>query len=75
MSNPEILLIQETNMEEHDFLHTSKSFWRKGQGITVSARGASGGLGTFWDTSKYELISSKICMHWVFTSLLHKELG
>jgi exonuclease III len=75
MSNPEILLIQETNMEEQDFLQASKSFWRKGQGIAVSARGASGGLGTFWETSKYDLISSEACMHWVFTSLLHKEMG
>ena len=75
MSNPKILLIQETKMEQQDFLQESKAFWRKGQGIAISARGASGGLGTFWDTSKYDLISSEACMHWVFTSLLHKEMG
>lgn len=47
----------------------------KSQGITVSARGASGGLGTLWDTVKYDLISFEACMHWIFTSLLHKETG
>jgi exonuclease III len=75
MSNPEIFLIQETKMEEQDFLQASKAFWKKGQGIVVSTRGALGGLGTFWDTLKYDLISSEACMHWVFTSLLHKETG
>jgi hypothetical protein len=60
-------------MEEQDFLQASKSFWRKGQGIAISARGALGGPGTFWDASKYDLISSEACIHLVFTSLLHKE--
>ena len=63
MSNLEILLIQETKMEEQDFLQARKALWRKGQGIVVSARGASGGLGTFWGDSKYDLIATKTCMH------------
>ena len=75
MSKTEILLIQETKMEEQDFLQATKSLWKKIQGIAVSARGTSVGLGTLWDTVKYDLISSEACMHWIFTSLIHKETG
>ena len=44
---PEILLIQETKMEETPLLNASKSFWCKGIGSVVSARGTSGGIATF----------------------------
>jgi exonuclease III len=75
MSKIEILLIQETKMEEQDFLQASKSLWKKCQGIEVSARGSLGGLGTLWDTMKYDLIRIETGMHWIYTSLLHKETG
>ena len=54
--SPEILLIQETKMEDNPLLQTSKTFWRKGPGRAVSAKGASGGFASLWDSSKYELI-------------------
>ena len=53
---PEVLLIQETKMEEEALLRASNSYWRKGPGRAVSARGASGGLATFWDSLKLDLI-------------------
>ena len=43
LHSPEILLIQETKLEDTLLLHSSKIFWRKGPDRAVSARGASGG--------------------------------
>jgi len=46
IETPNILLIQETKMEDSVFLQASKKFWNKGGAQAVSVRGASGGLGT-----------------------------
>lgn len=73
-SNAEILLIQETKMEGQDFLKKSKARW-KSSGIAESARGASGSLGTIWNSKKYDLIMHEARKHWIFTSLLHLETG
>jgi exonuclease III len=75
LSKPEVFLIQETKLEEIDLLHASNLFWEKGSGKVVSARGASGGIGTFWDTSKLDLIEEDCNTHWIFTKLLHKDSG
>jgi exonuclease III len=75
MSKAEILLIQETKMEEKDFLNTTKALWKNNQGIAENARGASGGIGTLWNTMKFDLIRIETCTHWIYTSLLHKETG
>ena len=40
-SNTEILLLQETKMEDKDFLNTTKSLWKIIQGIEKISRGAS----------------------------------
>jgi len=73
--NSEILLIQETNMEGKDFLNTTKSLWKTSQGIEESARGASGGIGTLWNTMKFDLTNYETCKNWIYTNLLHKETG
>ena len=75
MYSPEILLIQETKLEDLLLLQASKVFWHKGQGSVVSARGASEGIASFWDSSKYDLIHEECCPHWLLTKLLHKESG
>ena len=72
---PEVLLIQETKLEDVFLLQASKVFWKKGQVKAVSLRGASGGIATYWDTSKFELTSEESNMHWIFTKILHKESG
>lgn len=72
---PEILLIQETKQEDTLLLQSSKTFWRKGPGRAVSARGASGGIASFWDSSKYDLTQKESCQHWIFTQLHHKDSG
>ena len=52
----DILLLQETNMEESDFLQVSKKLWKKSNATIVSARGASRGLGTLWNESRFSLV-------------------
>eukprot|EP00253_Pinus_taeda_P004771 PITA_04771 len=73
--SPEILLIQEMKLEDLLLLQCSKVFWQKGHGRAVSARGASGGIATFWNSVIYDLIQEKSSPHWLFTQLLHKDSG
>lgn len=47
INKPEILLVQETKMEDDSTLHAGKAFWKKSLGEAVSSRGVSGGLATF----------------------------
>ena len=71
---PEVL-IQETKLEEEALLRARNSFWKKGPGRAVSTRGASGGLATFWDSAKLDLVEEGRTTHWLFTKMLHKESG
>ena len=75
MSSPEILLIQETKMEEPKTIQASKKFWKKGDGRAVSARGASGGLATFWNSTMFDLLEEYRTIHWLFTKFQHRALG
>ena len=64
MSMLEILLIQEMKLlENYDLLQKRKTFWKKGHGKAMSSRGASGGIGTFWDSSKFDLIEEESNTH------------
>ena len=71
--SPDILLIQETKMEENIFLHIDKKLWKKSEGQAVSARGASGGLGTIWNANKFSRIKEVTNTHWLFSKLQHVE--
>ena len=44
----EILLLQETKIEEEGLLLLSKTKWKLNVGRVVSLRGTSGGLATLW---------------------------
>lgn len=61
---PDILLIQETKLEDSVFLQTSKKLWFKSEARAVSARGASGGIGTLWNANKFAVISEASNIHW-----------
>ena len=56
-------------MEEAVFLQISHRFWNKGGGLAVSSRGASGGLGSLWNASKFLLLKSIPNTHWLFLKL------
>ena len=73
LSQPDILLIQETKMEKEELLQVSGKFWNKGGGLAVSSRGASKEIITQWDDHKFGLIESKYYLHWIPTKLLHKD--
>ena len=62
-------------MVEPETIRASKNFWKKGAGRAVSARGASGGLATFWNSSTLDLIEEHNTIHWLFTKLQHRESG
>ena len=59
----DILLVQETKMEEVTFLHVSQKFWKKGGKVAISSRGASGGIGTLWDDKKFEVVEIKYSLN------------
>ena len=63
MHSPKILLIQETKMEEPETIQASKKFWKKGDCRAVSARGASGGLATFWNSKNLDLLEDHSTTH------------
>ena len=71
--SPDILLIQETKMEDKAFLHVVKKLWKKSEGQAVSARGALGGLGTLWNPNKYSRIKEIVNTHWLFTKMQHVD--
>ena len=75
MSSLEILLIQETKMEEPETIQASKKFWKKGEGRAVNARGASGGLATFWNSTTLDLLEDHSTIHWLFTKFQHTASG
>ena len=56
-------------MEDKSFLHISKKLWKKSEGQAVSARGASGGLGTIWNANKFSRIKEVFNTHWFFSKL------
>ena len=62
-------------MEEPGTFQASKHFWKKGAGRVSSARRASGGLATFWNSSMLDLIEEHSTIHWLFAKLLHHESG
>ena len=51
----DILLLQETKVEEEVLLLLSKNKWKLNSGKAVSARGTCGGLATLWCEEKFHL--------------------
>ena len=48
MDSLDILLLQESKIEEDRLLSLSKKNWKKNAGMAVSAQGSSGGLAIPW---------------------------
>ena len=71
--NPDIMLVQETKLEENLFHQNNKSYQNKGGTKVVSARGESGGLGTLWNASKFNMVAEKKNVHWLFTKFQHQD--
>eukprot|EP00253_Pinus_taeda_P002180 PITA_02180 len=69
----DILLIQETKLEDSTFLQASRKFWKKDGAHATSTRGASGGLRSLRNPNKFSLISKSLNTHWILSKLQHLE--
>ena len=67
----DILLLQETKMEEETLLSLNRATWRKQEGQAINARGASRGLDTLWNKIEFTLLNSFSTQHWIFIELQH----
>ena len=67
----ELLLLQETKIEEEALLLLSKSKWNLKAGKVVSARGTSGDLATLWSSENFQLKRWFATQHQIFTDLFH----
>ena len=52
----EILLLQETKIEEYALLLISKNKWRYTSRKAINARGTCGGLATLWSADHFQLL-------------------
>ena len=55
MVSSDILLLQETKIDEESLLLLSNSKWKMSVGKAVNARGTSGGLATLWCEGNFHL--------------------
>ena len=75
--SPDILLVQETKLEDAVFLHASKKLWIKSEAREIFARGASRGLGTLWNARKFSVFYEASKTHWLLLkmqNLVTKEI-
>ena len=67
----DLLLLQETKIEEDSLLLISKNKWNLSFGKAVSARGSYGGLATLWREENFQLKKEHATQHWIFSELFH----
>jgi exonuclease III len=72
LEKPSILLIQETKMRDLETLQDLQKIWKKGEGKEISSRGASGGIGTFWNVKDFNLEDQVQSQFWLMVSLTRK---
>ena len=71
MDSLNVLLLQETKIDEDTLLSLSKKKWNKNVGLVVSARGFAGGIATLWTENLFSLTNSHVMQHWIFSELRH----
>ena len=71
MDPSDVLLLQETKIDEDNLLSLSKKNWKKNAGLVVSARGSSGGIATLWTKNLFSMKNSLVTQHWIFFELRH----
>ena len=60
LAPPDLLLLQETKIEEDTLLIINKNKWNVNFGKAVSARGSYGGLATLWGKDKFQLLNEYV---------------
>ena len=71
LAPPDLLLLQETKIEEEALLLISKNKWNMNSSKAVSAKCSCGGLATLWGKDKFQLLNEYVTQHWIFTELVH----
>ena len=71
MDSSNLLLLQETKIDEVSLLLLSNSKWKLTSSKAVNARGTSRGLVTLWSEEKFHLKRWFVTQHWIFTELVH----
>ena len=71
MVSSDILLLQETNIDEESLLLLSNSKWKMSVGKAVNTRGTLGGLTNIWCEGNFHLKNWLVTQHWIFTELFH----
>ena len=66
LAPPDLLLLQETKIEEDALLLINKNKWNMTSGKAVSARGSCGGLATLWGKDNFQLLNEYVTQHWIF---------
>jgi exonuclease III len=72
---PQILLIQETKLQGEEALREIKQIWNPSSGAALSARGASGGICTVWNTQIFKEEQRVDSNHWMLVKLKHLQTG
>ena len=67
MASPDVLMIQETKIDEDSLLSTICKRSKTNVGKAVSARGTAGGIATLWEENYFTLKKSFTTQHWIFT--------
>ena len=71
MASPNVLMLQETKIDEESLLSISSKSWKLNVGKVVSSRGTPGGIVTLWTGNDFILENSHKSQHWIFTQLCH----
>ena len=58
MDSPNVLMIQETKINEEILLYISSKSWKLNVGKTVSSKGIAGGITTLWTGNDFILENS-----------------
>ena len=69
LDSTDIIMLQETKIEEETLLSLSRTKWKLNVGIAVSLRGSSGGLATLWYEEIFFLKNTFVTHHWIYTEL------
>ena len=73
MDSLDILLLQETKIDEDNLLSISNKKWNLNVGKAVTARGTAGGIATLWTEKYFSLEHSHSTWHWMLTELHHSQ--
>ena len=73
MASPDVLLLQETKIDDDSLQSISSKKWKTKVGKVMSFRGTAGGIATLWTENAFTLEQSHTTQHWIFSELWHTQ--